>query len=183
MGPYHTMLVHFPIAFWVTATVIIFVRAVSSGKLALAFDRVLVPFLFLGTLTGIAAWFIGTLVWPADTLQTSPLGRNHMMAASWSLIYWTVLMLMRWTVGPAIWDSVLNRVIMLLLGGLGGVLLIITATIGGHLAGSATFLTEILRMIGWEVYATFYLPNWMLVVLVALIVLMPVLALFGRRSA
>ena len=142
----------------------------------------LVPFLFLGMLSGIAAWVLGTMVWPADTLQTSPLGRNHMMAASWSLVYWTVLMAIRWFAGPAIWDTVLNRVIMLLLGGLGGVLLIITATIGGHLAGSATYLTEILRMIGWEVYATFYLPDWMLLVLVALIVLMPVVAWLGRRS-
>ncbi len=183
MGPYHTMLIHFPVAFWVTATVIIFVRALSSGGLAQAFDRVLVPFLFLGMVSGIAAWFVGTMVWPADTLQTSPLGRNHMMAASWSLAYWTVLMAIRWFAGPAIWDTVLNRVIMLLLGGLGGVLLIITATIGGHLAGSATYLTEILRMIGWEVYATFYLPDWMLLVLVALIVLMPVVAWLGRRSA
>lgn len=33
------------------------------------------------------------------------------------------------------------------------------------------------------VYATFYLPNWMLVVLVALIVLMPVVAWLGRRTS
>ena len=40
------------------------------------------PFLFLGTVTGIAAWFLGALVWPADTLKSSPLGRNHLMTAS-----------------------------------------------------------------------------------------------------
>ena len=66
--------------------------------------------------------------------------------------------------------------------GVVGVLLIITATISGHLAGSATYLTETLRMVGWEVYATFYLPDWMLLVLVALIVVMPVVAWIGRRS-
>ncbi|OOG22703.1 heme ABC transporter permease [Thioalkalivibrio denitrificans] len=183
MGPYHTMLIHFPIAFWVTATVIIIVRAVSDGWLAQAFDRVLVPFLFLGMLSGIGAYVLGMMVWPPDTLQTSPLGRNHMMAASWSLVYWTALMFMRWRVGPSIWDSTLNRVIMLLLGGLGGLLLVITATIGGHLAGSATYLTDLLRMIGWEVYATFYVPNWMLLVLVILIIAMPLVALMSRRTA
>jgi hypothetical protein len=183
MGPYHAMLVHFPIAFWVTASVIIIVRAVSDGWLGQAFDRVLVPFLLLGTLTGIAAFALGMMIWPPDTLQTSPLGRNHMMAASWSLVYWTALMLLRWRIGPTIWDSALNRGIMLFLGGLGGLLLIVTATIGGHLSGSATYLTELLRMIGWEVYATFYVPTWMLLVLVILVIAMPLVALMGRRTA
>lgn len=93
-----------------------------------------------------------------------------------------MLILMRWSVGPAIWEPTLNGVIMLLAGP-GGVLLIITATIGGQLAGSATFLSDLLRRIAWEVYATLCLPNRVPLMLAALIVLMAVVALPGRRSA
>lgn len=180
MGPYHGMMVHFPIAFWTTATVIILVRALSDGPLARAFDRVLVPFLVLGVVTGVLAYFLGTRIWPADTLQTTPLGRNHMMAATWSLVYWATLLVIRWRIGERIWQGVLNRLIMLGLGLLGAVLMVITGTIGGHLVGSPTFLTDLLRRLGREVYATFYVPDTTLIALAAIIVLMPLVALLGR---
>jgi hypothetical protein len=182
MGPYHAIVVHFPIAFWTVASVIIITRALSDGALARAFDRVLVPFLLLGLVTGVAAYILGLLVWPAATLQTTPLGRNHMMAATWSLVYWAALLATRWWAGEKVWDGVVNRVIMLGLGALGAGLLTITGTIGGHLHGAPTFLTDVLREIGWEVYATFYVPTWTLLALLALIVVMPVLAWFGRRG-
>ena len=183
MGPYHAIMVHFPVAFWTTAAVIIIVRAVSDGALARAFDRVLVPLLVLGLVTGVAAYILGFLVWPAETLQTTPLGRNHAMAATWSLAYWTALLAIRWWSGEKIWEGGVNRLVMLGLGALGAGLLMVTGTTGGHLAGAPTFLTDVLRGVGWEVYATFYVPTWMAAVLVLLIVAMPVVAWLGRRAA
>jgi hypothetical protein len=182
MGPYHALMVHFPVAFWTAAAVILIVRALSEGPLAQAFDRVLVPFLILGTITGIIAYVLGLLVWPPDTLQTTPLGRNHMMAASWSLFYWTAVLVLRWWVGERIWEGLLNRLIMLGLGALGAGLLTITGTLGGHLHGAPTFLSDVFREIGWEVYATFYFPSWMLVLQVIVVIAMPVIALLGGRS-
>ena len=88
MGPYHAIMVHFPVALWTVASGIIIFRALSDGPLARAFDRVLVPLLLTGVVPGWSPTLLGLLVWPPETLQATPLGRNHMMAASWSLCYW-----------------------------------------------------------------------------------------------
>jgi hypothetical protein len=182
MGPYHAMMAHFPVALWITASIILVVRAVSDTPLARALDRVLVPLLAMGLVTGVITYLLGLLVWPADTLQTTPLGRNHMMAATWSMFYWAAVMALRWWVGEVAWEGATNRLIMLGLGALGGGLLMITGTIGGHLHGAPSFLTDLLREIGWEVYATFYLPNWVLLLLVLVIVAMPAVAIASVRG-
>ena len=52
MAGYHAVLVHFPIALLMTATLAILLRAVSDGPLAKATDRALVPLLAIGLLTG-----------------------------------------------------------------------------------------------------------------------------------
>ncbi|AHF00056.1 DUF2231 domain-containing protein [Thioalkalivibrio paradoxus] len=182
MGPYHALMVHFPVAFWTAAAVILVVRALSNGPLARAFDRVLVPFLVLGVVTGVIAYAIGLMVWPPDTLQTTPLGRNHMMAATWSLFYWTAVLVLRWWAGERVWDGLVNRLIMLGLGALGAGLLTITGTLGGHLHGAPTFLSDILREMGWEVYATFYFPSWMFIIQAIVAVAMLAIAMLARRA-
>jgi hypothetical protein len=131
--------------------------------------------------TGAMTFVLGWMVWPADTLQTTPLGRNHMMAAAWSMVYWAAVMALRGWAGEKCWIGLSNRLIMLGLGALGGGLLAITGTIGGHLHGAPSFLTDVLREIGWEVYATFYLPNWVLLVLAVVIVVMPIVAIVALR--
>ncbi len=182
MGPYHAMMAHFPVAVWITASMIIVVRALSDSPLAKSFDRVLVPFLVFGIVTGVITYVFGLLVWPAETLQTTPLGRNHMMAATWSMFYWAAVLVLRWWVGEKAWEGLTNRMIMLGLGALGGGLLAITGTIGGHLHGAPSFLTSVLRALGWEVYASFHFPNWMLGVLAIAIVAMPAVAIATVRA-
>ena len=182
MGPYHAMMAHFPVAVWITASMIIVVRALSDSPLAKSFDRVLVPFLVFGIVTGVITYVFGLLVWPAETLQTTPLGRNHMMAATWSMFYWAAVLVLRWWVGEKAWEGLTNRLIMLGLGALGGGLLAITGTIGGHLHGAPSFLTSVLRALGWEVYASFHFPNWMLGVLAIAIVAMPAVAIATVRA-
>lgn len=182
MAPYHAMMAHFPVAIFLTASIILAFRAISAGQLARSFDRVLVPLLALGIVTGVVTYVFGLMVWPADTLQTTPLGRNHMMAATWSMAYWTAVLALRWWVGERAWEGFTNRLIMLGLGALGGGLLAITGTIGGHLHGAPSFLTSVLREIGWEVYATFYFPSWIFFVLAVVIVAMPAVAVVTVRS-
>ena len=176
MGPYHAIMVHFPVAMWIVASGIIVFRALSDGPLARALDRVLMTFLVIGVATGVVAYTLGQLVMPPDTLQATPLGRNHMMAATWSLFYWAAVLFLRWRAGERVWEGTIIRLIMFLLGSLGGGLLAITGTLGGHLHGAPAYLSEILRMLGWDVYETSFVPTWMLVVLAVVIVAMPVLA-------
>ena len=164
MGAYHVMLVHFPLALWTTAALVIFLRALSEGQFALAADRVLAPLLLLGAVTGLLAYVVGLLVWPFEALAASPLGRNHMLLGTWTLAYWWLLWLTRARLGDAVWEGV-NRWIMLGLAALGAGLLTVTGTLGGHLVGSPTAVSELVRLLGWEVYTTFYLPTFMLVAL------------------
>ena len=141
----------------------------------------LVSLLVIGVATGLVAYMLGQLVWPPDTLQSTPLGRNHMMAATWSLFYWSAVLFLRWRAGERVWEGAINRLIMVVLGALGAALLAITGTLGGHLHGAPAYLSEILRMLGFDVYQTYYVPNWALAVLAIVIVAMPALAIAAAR--
>jgi hypothetical protein len=181
MAAYHIVLVHFPIALFMTATLAILLRAISDGPLARAVDRALIPLLAVGLAAGIAAYVAGLLVWPWEALSATPLGRNHMLLATWTLAYWALLLTTRWVAGEAVWQGV-TRWIMAGLAILGSVLLGITGTLGGHLVGIYTDLSAVLRLLGWEVYTTFYVPTVTLAVIgIAAIVLIG-LGIWGARQ-
>lgn len=182
MGPYHAIMVHFPVAFWIVAAGIIVYRACTDGPLALALDRVLVVMLAIGAAMGLIAYVFGQLVWPPDTLQKTPLGRNHMLGATWTLSCWSAVLYLRWRAGEAVWDGRTNRLVMAIVGALGGTLLAITGTLGGHLHGAPAYLSELLRMVGFDVYTTFYVPTWVLAVIAIAAIAMPVLARIATRA-
>lgn len=167
MSAYHVMLVHFPIALWTTAALIIAYRTFSDGALAKSADGVLAPLLAVGTLIGAAGFAVGLMVWPIEAVASSPLARNHALLASWALAYWTLVWLIRWLGGEQVWQG-LWRWTMLGLAGLGMGLQTITGTLGGYLAGNPSAVSEILRRLGWEVFTTFYLPDWVLGVLIVI---------------
>ena len=181
MAPYHVVLVHFPIALWMTATLAILFRAFSDGALAKAVDRALVPLLTIGLISGVAAFAVGLMVWPWETISATPLGRNHVLLASWTVAYWTLLLITRWLRGEAVWQGA-SRWIMAGLALLGSLLLGITGTLGGHLVGIYTELSQVLRLLGWEVFTTFYVPNVTLAVIGVITLLLIGLGLWGRRA-
>jgi hypothetical protein len=164
-----------------TATLAIFVRAVSDGPLARAIDRALVPLLAVGVLSGVVAFVVGLSVWPWEALSGTPLGRNHMLLATWTLAYWTLLLVARWMIGEAIWDG-MTRWVMAGLAFLGSALLGITGTLGGHLVNNYTELSEVLRLFGWEVFTTFYVPNLTLAAIVVAAIVLAALGIWGRRQ-
>lgn len=162
MAPYHVLMVHFPIALWMTATLAILLRAFSDGPLAKAVDRALVPLLGISLIFGIIAFSIGLMVWPWETISASALGRNHVLTASWTVTYWAAVLFVRWRRGEAVWNG-MTRWIMAGLALLGSALLGITGTLGGHLVGIYTEVSVALRMLGWDVYTTYYVPDMTLV--------------------
>ena len=180
MAAYHVVLVHFPIALWMTATLAILVRAFSGGPLAKAIDRALVPLLALGLITGLAAYVVGLMVWPWEALSATPMGRNHMLLATWTVAYWALLLVTRWMQGEAIWEGA-TRWIMAGLAVLGSVLLGITGTLGGHLIGVYTEVVDVLRLFGWEVYTTFYVPTLTLVAIMVGAILLAAIGMWGAR--
>jgi hypothetical protein len=180
MAGYHGVLVHFPIALLMTATLAILVRAVSPGPLAQAVDRALVPLMAVGLLSGVVAYVVGLLVWPWEAITSTPLGRNHMLVATWTLAYWALLLATRWIQGEAVWQGAM-RWIMAGLALLGSALLGITGTLGGHLVGIYTDVSEVLRLLGWEVYTTFYVPNVTLALILVATVILAAIGILGRR--
>lgn len=162
MAPYHVLMVHFPIALWMTATLAILLRAFSDGPLAKAVDRALVPLLGISLIFGIIAFSMGLIVWPWETISASALGRNHVLTASWTVTYWAAVLFVRWRRGEAVWNG-MTRWIMAGLALLGSALLGITGTLGGHLVGIYTEVSVALRMLGWDVYTTYYVPDMTLV--------------------
>ena len=181
MAAYHVVLVHFPIALWMTATIAILVRAFSDRPLALAIDRALVPLLALGLFMGLAAYIVGLMVWPWEALSATPMGRNHMLLATWTIAYWALLLVTRWVQGEAVWNGP-RRWVMAGLAILGAALLGITGTLGGHLIGVYTEVVDVLRFLGWEVYTTFYLPNLTLLIVVLAAILLAAAGWWGSRT-
>jgi hypothetical protein len=180
MAAYHAVLVHFPIALLMTATLAILVRAVSAGPLAQAIDRALVPLLAVGVLSALVAYVVGLFVWPWVAMSSTPLGRNHTLLATWTLAYWALLLATRWIQGEAVWDGSM-RWVMAGLALLGSVLLGITGTLGGHLVGVYTEVSELLRVLGWEVYTTFYVPNVTLAVILIAAIILTAIGILGQR--
>lgn len=181
MNAYHIMLVHFPIALWSTAALIVLLRAFSDSTLARSADRVLAPLLLLAGVLGALGFAAGLLVWPIEAVTNSPLARNHLIMAAWSLAYWVLLGTVRWVGGEAVWQG-LWRWSMLGLAGLGMALQTVTGTLGGYLAGNPSAVSEVLRLLGWEVFTTFYLPWWMLAVVGLAAIALVALGVAGRRS-
>jgi uncharacterized membrane protein len=182
MSAYHVMLVHFPIALWTTAFLLILARTLSGAPLVRAAEGALTPLLAFGALTGALAFAAGLMVWPPEAVASSPLARNHVLLASWSLAYWTLLWLVRWRAGERVWQGA-SRWIMLVLAALGVALQTLTGTLGGYLAGNPSAVSEIVRKLGWEVFTTFYLPGWMLAVVVIGAFLLAGIGWAGARRA
>jgi uncharacterized membrane protein len=182
MGAYHAMLVHFPLALWTTAALVILIRALSDGSFAQSCDRVLTPLLLLGVLAGLVAYLVGFMVRPVESIIHSPMGRNHLLVASWTLAYWILVLVTRWRLGVHAWHGA-SRWIMLGIAALGVGLLTITGNLGGLLTetGKATAVTELLRALGWEVYTTFYVPDFVLVLIVVAVAVMVVVSIVGHR--
>lgn len=182
MSAYHVVLVHFPIALWMTATLAIVLRAVSDGPVAKAVDQALVPLLTVGLISGVAAYAVGLMVWPWETLSATPLGRNHMLVATWSVAYWALLLVTRWIQGERVWEGV-TRWILAGLAILGSALLGVAGTLGGHLVGVYTHVTAALRYLGWEVYTTFYVPHLTLGAIAVASIALLAIGIVGRRQA
>lgn len=179
MAPYHVLMVHFPIALWMTATLAILLRAFSDGPLAKAVDQALVPLLSISLIFGLIAFSIGLMVWPWETISASALGRNHVLTASWTVTYWAAVLFVRWRRGEAVWNG-MSRWIMAGFALLGSALLGVTGTLGGHLVGIYTEVSVALRMLGWDVYTTYYVPNMTLVAIGVIAALLLGIALWSR---
>jgi hypothetical protein len=182
MSAYHAMLSHFPVALWLSAALVMLWRAASSARLAVVAGQALPLLLGWATLTGLITFVVGLLVWPFEALSASPLGRNHLLLASWTITFWIVVLALVLRAGAGLWQGPW-RVVMAALALIGIALLSLTGALGGHLIGNPTMVGDILRHLGWEIYTSFYVPNLMLVAMIAVAISLPLIALHWRRKS
>ncbi|MFY0989847.1 DUF2231 domain-containing protein [Halomonas sp. C05BenzN] len=173
----HHMLVHFPLGFWALATLMVLVGALLPGRMAELSRAALLPVLVLGLLGALAAIIAGFLVWPLAANLASPLARNHILMAFWSLGIFTMLTVLVWRAGEAAFDGA-RRWVLVILALLGGLFFASAGTLGGHLVGAPTHFSTLLGLTGWEVYTTFYSPGWVVAIMV---VIGLACAVFGHR--
>ena len=180
MGVYHLLVQAFPIVLWYTAFLFILIRFLFDGPYAQGLAKAIAPLILLGLLGGIVTFILGFLVWPLGAVISSPLGRNHIVLATWTLVYWSVLLVFVWRLGEAVWRGV-NRWLMPLLSALGVALLTITGTLGGSVAHNPSAVSDVVRFVlGWEVYTTLYVPDLTLALSLAVSIVLLVLGLWGR---
>jgi len=181
MAVYHILVVHFPIALWLTAALFIFFRVFSNSELANRLQKAVWPLILLGSLAGFVAYALGLAIYPISAITASPLGRNHIMLATWTLSYWTVMGIIGYRYRRFLFDGA-QRWATFLLTLIGTIVVAITGTLGGSLTGTPSLVTKSLGKIGWDVYMTFYLPTWMIWGFVFGAILLVVLGWIGHRS-
>ncbi|MBB3229403.1 heme ABC transporter permease [Halomonas stenophila] len=170
----HHMLAHFPVAFWALASLMILVGVLARGRAADLCRAALLPVLVLGVLGALASLLSGYGVWSLEALLHSPLTRNHLLMAFWSLAVYLMLLVLVWVGGRDAFSG-LRGLALAVLGLLGAWLFALTGTLGGHLAGAPTVFSALPRLLGWELYTTFYAPTWVLGVMVLLAIAAAVL--------
>ena len=177
---YHILVVHFPIALWLTAALFVFFRVFSNSDLAVRLQKSVWPLILLGSLSGVVAYGLGLSIYPWSAITQSPLGRNHIMLATWTLSYWTVLGVLGYRYRRHLFEGA-QRWVTFILTLIGAAVVTITGTLGGSLNGTPSLVTKTLGDLGWEVYMTFYLPTWMLWAFGLGAVAIVALGVLGRR--
>ncbi|MCC5902584.1 MAG: hypothetical protein JJT87_11745 [Halomonas sp.] len=181
MNGTHAMLSHFPVGFWALATLMILVGAMMTGRLAALCRAALLPILVLSLLGALAAIAIGLIVWPMAANLASPLTRNHMLMAFWSMGIFTMITVLVWRAGEAAFDGA-RRWALVILALTGALMFASAGTLGGHLVGASTAFSDVLGLMGWEVYTTFYSPLWVIAVMVIIGIALGALGLMGQRK-
>ncbi|SEL01984.1 hypothetical protein SAMN04488526_1816 [Jannaschia helgolandensis] len=177
---YHILVAHFPVGLWMTAYLFILIRSFSDSKFAVRVQNAIWPVAALGTLVGFVTYGLGLTIYPWSAITESPLGRNHIMLATWTLSYWTVMSVLGYRFRRHLFEGA-QRWITFTLATIGAIVITITGTLGGSLTGTPSLVTKSLSWIGWNVYMTFYLPTWMLAVYVAGALLLIAIGIIGWK--
>ena len=177
---YHILMAHFPVALWVATYLLILIRSFSDSEFAIRLGKAIWPLAALGTLAGFVTYGLGLTIYPWSAITESPLGRNHIMLATWTLSYWTVMSVLGYRFRRHLFVGA-QRWITFTLATIGAIVITITGTLGGSLTGTPSLVTKSLGWIGWNVYMTFYLPTWMLVVYFAGALLLIAIGVVGWK--
>ncbi len=110
----------------------------------------------------------GLLIWPLDASLNSPTTSNKIFAAAVSTLLWTVFLIARLKAGPDLWsrrDLGAHFAYVCALAGFAAML--VTAGIGGDIAGIPSGFLEVLEAVGFRIRYALYFPTLLNALLVA----------------
>lgn len=136
----------------------------------------------LGLVSIVISLLTGFFVWPSEAVLNSPLLKNKIFTGLLlALIFGTFLYLHR-RHGEGLWEQAALRAYYSILGVGGYLLLVVTNSIGGDVAGNPSGFELLPRLIGVETRFTFYLPTWLNLILVLLGLAAAVLGVVSSRD-
>ncbi|MBE0507304.1 MAG: hypothetical protein IBX50_11410 [Marinospirillum sp.] len=173
MAAYHHIMAHFPIALLLLASLLLLLRALSNNPALAKLEKSTPILLIFGLLGGIAAILTGLMLWPHEAVLASPMAKNKILFATWTMIAWIGVAAVRLRAGEGIWETNL-RWPLVILALLAAGMLSTTGALGGYLMGSPSDFSTLLKLLGWNVYQTFHAPGWALgvAVIAALLILL-----------
>lgn len=128
-----------------------------------------------GTITLIAAFATGMLLWPIEATLASPIAKNKILMAALAVVSWVSFLAVRFKSGEDLWNTrgiIPHAAWMMSLSGL--VFLLSTSSVGGDIAGIPSGYEEIAMAFGFQTRYAVYFPTWVngLLWLVGIVVLL-----------
>ncbi len=120
-----------------------------------------------GVFALLVAAFTGALSWPYDVLAANPIVHNKVFFSSVALVTWSWILILRWKVGPSLWENKRTVLAYEGLAAFGFVNVAMAGAVGGHLTGKGSALDSVLAGLNFNSDATFALPQGLSIVLVA----------------
>jgi sorbitol-specific phosphotransferase system component IIC len=185
----HTIVVEMTTGMLVLATLatiilafVAFVGRERHARLADAADAVVLFGAGIGTPMILFSILSGFRQWPLEAFLHGAIVQNKIFASLMALSFWTAFLLLRLAAGKRVWAQPSSALWGLLLAVGGFTFLVFTASIGGALAQKPSGFEEIVRIFV-ETRRTFFLPVSASVLLIAMGVALPIIALFASKKA
>jgi len=121
--------------------------------------------MFVFMTTAIATGF---LIWPLEAVLNSALLKNKLTLITIQVLVWGTFLAHRFRNGPRLWNNHILSGFSMLLVLLGFITNLLVNSIGGEVAGNGSGFERLIQLFGIETRFTFYLPAWLLAVIVAL---------------
>jgi len=102
----------------------------------------------VGVIGIIFSAIVGFYVWPIDLVTSSNLGLNKIMFSVFALELWAVFVFLRSKYGENLWRNVGTATVYSLTGIFGFVFIVLTGSLGGHMAGIGSILDPVYTSVG-----------------------------------
>jgi hypothetical protein len=110
------------------------------------------PTAFLASIGGVIGLVVSSIVgyyaWPVKVIMTSPLALNKIMIAIFSTEFWLVFLLIRARYGENLWKNGRLATIYVCSGFAGFFFMVLTGSLGGHMAGKGSVLDPVYELLG-----------------------------------